>query len=54
MLGRPASAATKFFASSAVARVMIAMTQRTNEDWKAHVGDTGVTCYTCHRGKNVP
>ena len=33
---------------------MIAMTQRANEDWKAHVGDTGVTCYTCHRGKPVP
>ena len=37
-----------------VARVMIAMTQRTNEDWKAHVGDTGVTCYTCHRGQAIP
>lgn len=37
-----------------VARVMIAMTQRTNEDWQAHVGDTGVTCYTCHRGLPVP
>jgi photosynthetic reaction center cytochrome c subunit len=37
-----------------VSRVMLAMTQRANEDWKAHVGDTGVTCYTCHRGKAVP
>lgn len=37
-----------------VARVMIAMTQRANEDWKAHVGDTGVTCYTCHRGNVLP
>jgi photosynthetic reaction center cytochrome c subunit len=37
-----------------VARVMFAMTQRANEDWKAHVGDTGVTCYTCHRGKPIP
>jgi photosynthetic reaction center cytochrome c subunit len=37
-----------------VSRVMLAMTQRTNEDWKAHVGDTGVTCYTCHRGQPVP
>jgi photosynthetic reaction center cytochrome c subunit len=37
-----------------VARVMIAMTQRTNEAWQPHVGDTGVTCYTCHRGKNIP
>lgn len=37
-----------------VARVMLAMTQRANEGWQAHVGDTGVTCYTCHRGKPVP
>ena len=37
-----------------VSRVMLAMTQRANEDWKAHVGDTGVTCYTCHRGKAIP
>lgn len=37
-----------------VSRVMIAMTQRANEDWKAHVGDTGVTCYTCHRGNAIP
>jgi len=37
-----------------VSRVMLAMTQRANEDWKAHVGDTGVTCYTCHRGQPVP
>jgi photosynthetic reaction center cytochrome c subunit len=37
-----------------VARVMLAMTQRANQDWKAHVGDTGVTCYTCHRGKPIP
>ena len=37
-----------------VARVMIAMTQRANQDWQAHVGQTGVTCYTCHRGQPVP
>jgi photosynthetic reaction center cytochrome c subunit len=37
-----------------VARVMIEMTQHTNADWKSHVGDTGVTCYTCHRGNPVP
>ncbi|MEM1153560.1 MAG: photosynthetic reaction center cytochrome PufC [Pseudomonadota bacterium] len=37
-----------------VARWMIAMTQRINENWGSHVGETGVTCYTCHRGKNVP
>lgn len=37
-----------------VARRMIQMTQHINADWKAHVADTGVTCYTCHRGMPVP
>ena len=31
-----------------VSRVMIAMTQNANENWDAHVGGAGVTCYTCH------
>ena len=37
-----------------VARRMIQMTQRVNQDWQKHVGNTGVTCYTCHRGNPVP
>jgi photosynthetic reaction center cytochrome c subunit len=37
-----------------VARRMLEMTRHINMDWKAHVKETGVTCYTCHRGKNVP
>ena len=37
-----------------VARRMIQMTQRINVDWKPHVAETGVTCYTCHRGNNIP
>jgi len=37
-----------------VARRMLQMTTHINEDWKAHVGATGVTCYTCHRGNPVP
>ena len=37
-----------------VARRMIQMTQRVNQDWKSHVAETGVTCYTCHRGNNIP
>jgi len=37
-----------------VSRRMIQMTQDTNANWKDHVADTGVTCYTCHRGKPVP
>ena len=37
-----------------VARRMIEMTRHVNGDWKTHVADTGVTCYTCHRGQPVP
>ena len=37
-----------------VARRMLQMTQRINADWKSHVAQTGVTCYTCHRGQPVP
>jgi photosynthetic reaction center cytochrome c subunit len=37
-----------------VARKMIQMTQKVNTDWKPHVADTGVTCYTCHRGQHIP
>jgi photosynthetic reaction center cytochrome c subunit len=37
-----------------VARRMLQMTKHINQDWTSHVGQTGVTCYTCHRGKNVP
>ena len=37
-----------------VSRRMLQMTRHINTDWKTHVAETGVTCYTCHRGKNVP
>jgi photosynthetic reaction center cytochrome c subunit len=37
-----------------VARRMIEMNRHLNVDWSKHVGQTGVTCYTCHRGKPVP
>lgn len=40
-----------------VARSMIQMTQNINEGWSDHVNankQVGVTCYTCHRGQNVP
>jgi photosynthetic reaction center cytochrome c subunit len=37
-----------------VARRMVQMTQHVNENWKTHVADTGVTCWTCHRGQPVP
>jgi photosynthetic reaction center cytochrome c subunit len=37
-----------------VARRMIQMNQTINVDWQKHVQQTGVTCYTCHRGQPVP
>jgi photosynthetic reaction center cytochrome c subunit len=37
-----------------VARRMLQMTKHLNTDWKDHVAETGVTCYTCHRGQPVP
>ena len=37
-----------------VARRMIQMVQHINSGWKSHVAETGVTCYTCHRGQPVP
>ena len=47
------------FASNAlytkrVARRMLQMTRHINADWKSHVANTGVTCWTCHRGQPVP
>jgi len=36
------------------AREMLKMTQFINANWKNHVQQTGVTCYTCHRGRGVP
>jgi photosynthetic reaction center cytochrome c subunit len=37
-----------------VARKMLQMTKTVNASWTSHVAATGVTCYTCHRGKPVP
>jgi len=37
-----------------VSRRMFQMTMTINEQWQSHVGEVGVTCYTCHRGLNVP
>ncbi|HEY4974127.1 MAG TPA: photosynthetic reaction center cytochrome PufC [Steroidobacteraceae bacterium] len=37
-----------------VARQMLRMVRTLNTQWKPHVGETGVTCYTCHRGNGVP
>jgi photosynthetic reaction center cytochrome c subunit len=37
-----------------VARRMLQMTRNLNNQWKTHVKETGVTCWTCHRGQAVP
>jgi photosynthetic reaction center cytochrome c subunit len=37
-----------------VSRKMLLMTQQINAQWKPHVADTGVTCWTCHRGNHIP
>lgn len=37
-----------------VSRRMLQMTRTINADWSSHVAETGVTCYTCHRGQAVP
>jgi photosynthetic reaction center cytochrome c subunit len=37
-----------------VARRMIQMNLNINGNWSDHVKSTGVTCYTCHRGNNIP
>lgn len=37
-----------------VSRRMLQMTRTINADWSNHVAQTGVTCYTCHRGQPVP
>ena len=49
----PASRTTGIYTKIA-SRKMLQMTQDTNANWKDHVADTGVTCYTCHRGNPVP
>lgn len=50
----PANMAEDNIYTKVVARRMIQMTQMVNSEWQPHVQATGVTCYTCHRGNNVP
>ena len=50
----PANLAEDSKYTKVVARRMLQMTQQINGNWKTHVADTGVTCYTCHRGQPVP
>ena len=50
----PANFAEDSKYTKVVARRMLQMTQAINSEWKPHVAETGVTCYTCHRGQPVP
>ena len=50
----PANLASDEVYTKVAARKMIQMTQSLNSGWDSHVGDTGVTCWTCHRGNPVP
>ena len=50
----PANLASDEVYTKVVARKMIQMTQALNSGWGSHVGETGVTCWTCHRGNNIP
>ena len=50
----PANFADDSLYTKVVARRMLQMTRFINTEWKQHVAETGVTCYTCHRGQPVP
>ena len=50
----PANMASDEIYTKHVSRKMIQMTQALNGEYQSHVGQTGVTCYTCHRGNNIP
>jgi photosynthetic reaction center cytochrome c subunit len=50
----PADLSSDVLYTKVVARRMFEMTRHINTDWHQHVANTGVTCFTCHRGNNVP
>ena len=50
----PANMASDEIYTKVVARRMLQMTRNINTSWTKHVKQTGVTCYTCHRGQAVP
>ena len=50
----PANMASDELYTKGVARSMLLMTQDVNQNWQSHVAATGVTCWTCHRGNNIP
>ena len=50
----PANMAADTVYTKIVSRRMLQMTRAINTRWSSHVQQTGVTCYTCHRGNNIP
>ena len=50
----PANMASDEKYQKVAARKMIQMTQNINANWSSHVQQTGVTCWTCHRGNAIP
>jgi photosynthetic reaction center cytochrome c subunit len=50
----PENMASDEIYTKGVARRMLQMTRTINADWSQHVQQTGVTCYTCHRGQAIP
>ncbi len=50
----PENMASDEIYTKVVARRMLQMTININANWTPHVKETGVTCYTCHRGNAVP
>lgn len=50
----PANMASDELYTKVVARRMLQMTRNINHNWSQHVAQTGVTCWTCHRGKAIP
>lgn len=50
----PENMASDEIYTKVVARRMLQMTRNINQNWNKHVGTTGVTCWTCHRGNAIP
>jgi photosynthetic reaction center cytochrome c subunit len=50
----PENMASDEIYTKVVARRMLQMNLKINAAWSPHVKQTGVTCYTCHRGQPVP
>lgn len=50
----PANMASDELYTKIVSRKMLEMTRNLNANWTKHVANTGVTCWTCHRGENIP